>query len=487
MGCQQPTWRLAKPYALTQAPYFIELGRRCGIHPYEWQEGVLNDWLSVDDQGRYVHYRNGLEVPRQNGKTAALEIRILGGTVLKRESFVYTAHDYSTVQRLFDRLMYFFGEKANDPDAKFKDLNKLVKSVRKAVSKEAIFLKNGASIWLATRTKTAKLGFTADVFIADEAQELENIHLKAILSTVSHAPLGNPQLILCGTPPTPDSSGDVFAHIRYAARAGTEDDLGWNEWSHDEIGDIFDQERWYRVNPTLGQGLSITAIHGESKTYTEPITFAQQRLGYWLPEKKTEKPPVVIDRDEWDSCSGDPPELTGEEIPCFAIKFSIDGQRASIAAAVKLPDGRIFVDIPTFGNRSAARSIKWATDFFASVATNAAEIVIDGKAHAADLEEDLLERKVPKRRLRIATPSEVADACSMLTSAVSDQRILHTGQQPVSFAIENTTKRKIGTGGGFGFEASVSGADPTLLEAIALVFRAAKTTKRNPRRKARIG
>ncbi len=459
---------------------------RLGVSLYDWQRRVLSDWLAIEEDGTYVHYRNGLEVPRQNGKTALLEARIVPGAVLKGETFAYTAHDYSTVQMLFDRLQGYFGEKANDPEAKHPDLNRLVKSVRKAVSKEAIFLKNGAAIYLATRTKSSKLGFTADVFIADEAQELSNEHSEALLSTVSSAPLGNPQYIMCGTPPVPSSRGDVFAHIRREAQSGSTQDVGWNEWSVDSLDAIDDPATWYRVNPSLGLRVLESAVRAELGTYTDPLSFAQMRLGYFLPNARKEPP--VIDWDTWKSCKlRQVQPITGEEVPCFAVKFSIDGARATIAAALKLDGGRVLVDVPSGCNRSVKRGIGWVVQWLKAVAPNAAEIWIDGKAHAEDLKERLIEEGVSKKCLKLPTSPEFVAACSMFTNAASERTLAHLGQEPVTYAMDNTKKRKIGNGGGFGFEAVTEQADETLPEALALAYTAVKTTKRNPKRKARIG
>ena len=202
-GCQQPTFHRSLPYKKSLGDTAIKLSTALGSPLDEWQRDTIRDWLAVDPETkRYIHRRCGLAVPRQNGKTLLIEMRIHIGIALG-EMILYTAHDYSTVTQLFDRMKGFYGEKARDPEAKYPELNKMVRSVRKGTGKEAIFFSNGAAIYFSTRTKSAKRGFTVDVVIADEAQELNDSHLKAMLSTASAGPRHNPPVHLLRHSPDP--------------------------------------------------------------------------------------------------------------------------------------------------------------------------------------------------------------------------------------------------------------------------------------------
>ena len=195
-GNQNPRIHIAQDYDKSKSDKAIKLSGAMGIILDDWQVYVLSDWLAVGPGGKWKHIRNGLPCPRQNGKTALLESRINYGALFLGEKILYTAHDYSTVTQLFDRVQYFFGEKKNDESANYPELNARVTSVRRAAGKEAIFFKNGAAIYFSTRTKSSRRGFTVDVVVVDEAQELTDTQLKAIMATASSAPLGNPQIYL---------------------------------------------------------------------------------------------------------------------------------------------------------------------------------------------------------------------------------------------------------------------------------------------------
>ncbi|NKU63881.1 hypothetical protein GS891_12230 [Rhodococcus hoagii] len=78
----------------------------------------------------------------------------------------------TAARKAFKRLQHFFGSEKNDPDAKFPELNALVEEIRSTNGQEAIVLKNGGSIEFVARSKGSARGFTIDVVVMDEAQEL---------------------------------------------------------------------------------------------------------------------------------------------------------------------------------------------------------------------------------------------------------------------------------------------------------------------------
>ena len=92
---------------------------------------------------------------------------------------------------------------AGDPAAKFPELNALVKEVRRTNGQEAIVLKNGGSVEFVARTKGSGRGYSVDVLVIDEAQELTEDQLAAMLPTISAS--SNPQILYTGTPPGPAS------------------------------------------------------------------------------------------------------------------------------------------------------------------------------------------------------------------------------------------------------------------------------------------
>ncbi|ARD66092.1 hypothetical protein B2M23_11305 [Eubacterium limosum] len=133
------------------------------------------------------------------GKTAKRHFWKAGlifGTLFRGEKILYTAHDYSTVTQLFDRVQHFFGEKKDDPECKYPELNARVSSVRRAAGKEAIFFKNGAGIIFRREPSPRGVVLQSMWSSFDEAQELTDTQLKAIMATASSSPLRTRNLSL---------------------------------------------------------------------------------------------------------------------------------------------------------------------------------------------------------------------------------------------------------------------------------------------------
>jgi hypothetical protein len=65
----------------------------------------------------------------------------------------------------------------------------------------------------------------------DEAQEMSEEDLEALMPTTSAAPKKNPQWIFTGTPPGPNANGEIFTRVRREALAGGSKRLSWHEWS----------------------------------------------------------------------------------------------------------------------------------------------------------------------------------------------------------------------------------------------------------------
>ena len=55
--------------------------------------------------------------------------------------------------------------------------------------------------------------------------------------------------------------------------------------------------------------------------------------------------------------------------------------------------------------------------------------------------------------------------------------VIHSGQPALEQAVSNSEHRAIGTGGGFGYNSMLDGADISLLEAVSLAHRACATAK----------
>jgi len=316
--------------------------------PDPWQRLVLDDWLA-ERSGKWASLTCGLAVPRQNGKNGVLEIRELFGMVGRGEKILHTAHEVKTAQKHFRRLKYFFGAKADDPGAKFPELNALVREVRNVNGQEGIFLHNGGSVELVARSKNSGRGFTVDVLAMDEAQELTEDGLEALMPTTSSAPSGNPQWIFTGTPPGPFANGEVFKRVRAEALSDKPKRLTWAEWSiPDRSVNLSDKRVWFATNPALNlkrsngtYALQFDVIEGERARFS-PDGFARERCGWWRDDATDSGP---FPPGQWGR--GTDPESTIPEVSRVSYAMDISGDRAHshIAVAGKRADGVPHVEV----------------------------------------------------------------------------------------------------------------------------------------------
>lgn len=450
-----------------------------GLHPHPWQRAVLEDWLAIDDDGKLLNSLCVLPVPRQNGKTGVSDPRETWGLVRRGEWILHTAQEYQTAQKAFDRLRQKFGAKRNDPHALYPELNALVKRYTTSANQMVLDLKNGGHIEFRTRGANSDMGRggTFDLVVIDEAQSYTDAQDAALAPLNSAAPHGSPQTILMGTVPEPTSAykGEKFASIRESLHAAPYPGACIHEWSVSEAGDVTDKERWYAANPSLGFQLLESAFEKDVRTMS-PDTFAREHLGWWPEIIGTAKP---IRNSDWNVCKVDNPKKEG--LVVYAVKFSPDGLVGTMAACHKPDEGNPFVYVVE--SRSMSSGLAWFVDTLSKNHGKAAQIVIDGASNAQALTDRLIDAGVPYKVIIRPRTNDVVAACASLSNAVKEHAIEHYGQPALDASATETKKRKIGQNGGWGF-ASTDEADATLIEACALAYWGAMTTKRKPGRKA---
>ena len=447
------------------------------ISIYPWQRLVLDAWCARDEGDHPSYTTCGLSVPRQNGKNLDLEAYEVYMLAVCGAHILHTAHRVRTAKESFQRLVRHFSETVNP------DLAAMVVKIRYTNGEESIELSNDGKIQFSARSRAAVRGF-ADVqcVVFDEAQDLTDDQLNAIMYTLAASSSGDRQMIFTGTPPDPDSPGTVFARRRLAALADPPSKRTcWHEWGITELprsnvtfADL--REDVYATNPSMGLVLSEEWTEDEfSNASLEG--FARERLGWWSSDEQLID--AVIGKADWDACRIEEPCREGKVV--YAVKFSPDGKRGTLAACHKAPGSKPFVYV--VASRSLEHGMGWFADKLASNWRKAALIVIDGKANARGLYDRLLAAGVSKRALLLPNVSDVIAAYSRFLSAVLECEVTHWGQPALDASATCTARRQIGNGGGWGFR-STDIADSSLIEACCLAHWGVLMTKRDPDRKA---
>lgn len=472
IGNQQPRVKLEPKRAYSDGEDAANLASAYGLTPDEWQRTILCSWLGRDNNDKFTASRCGVVVPRQNGKNAILEIRELYGAAILGEKILHTAHEVKTARKAFLRVASFFENERDYPE-----LVDLVVAIRKTNGQEAILLTTGGSIEFSARSKGAARGFSVDILICDEAQFLNDEQLEALMPTISAAPLGNPQIIMVGTPPDSNLGGEVFNRMRKDGNSGTDEKLSWHEWSIDDMKsvDISDHQVWANCNPALGIRLDISVIEDEFKQMS-PDGFARERLSYWLDVETALR---AIDAEEWAECeTNESPKDEQITKLVYGVKFSSDGALCALAVAAKHENG---VHLEIVEHRSMREGIGWLVEWLVPrLNKKASTVVIDGLHWSGSLIEQLRENGVKARgAITVLKSDEFVTACSSLVDAVHKKSITHYGQQALTDSVVKATKRPIGNKGGWGFDCD----DSTPVEAIALALFGVKVSKRNPMRR----
>lgn len=438
-----------------------------GLKPDRWQAIILDAWLGRNGADKFTASRCGVLVPRQNGKNAVIEIRELYGTAVLGEKVLHTAHEVKTARKAFLRLASFF-----ENEREYPELAALVVAIRRTNGQEAIILSNGGSVEFSARSRGASRGFTVDVVVCDEAQELTDEQLEALMPTMAAAPLGNPQLILVGTPPNHNAAGEVFGRMRQNAHDGGDGKLAWHEWSVEEVGDVTDRKRWAQCNPALGIRLDVSIIEDELAQMSED-GFARERLSMWFENAAGKK---AISKAKWSALATESPENEGKT--AYGVKFSPDGEVASLSVAVRGESGKVHVEL--IEHRSMSDGVGWLVEFLMPRWKMAATIVIDGLHWSGSLIEELRGGGI-KNKL-VITPMNskgVVNASSMMLNAIEEGSITHFDQPALNQSALDATKREVGKGGGWAF----GGEDSTPIESVTLAHYGVLTSKRNPKRK----
>lgn len=474
-GSQEPRIRIEPERAETDGTDAATLmaAYSCELDP--WQRLVLNSWLGMDENGAYNVTSAGLAMPRQNGKNVCLEAREFFGMVINAEKILHTAHQVKTSKKSFRRLAAMFTDKRHP------EIMALVKKIRYTNGEEAIELNNGGSIEFSSRSRQAARGFDGiSLVVFDEAQELQDDQLEAIMATLSASTTGTRQILYTGTPPYPNCPGTVFRRRRSNCMTEPGPHDAWHEWSveataADQIN-VTDSTLWYMTNPALGIRLSEDFVKEEQKSETVD-GFARERLGWWSPVL-TEANDYAINHEDWEACGSLKEKPEGKT--AYGVKFSADGSLVVLCGAVIPVEGPARISLIRM--EPTGMGTRWLADWLNARYEKAACVAIDGR-NGTDV---LIDRITDTWRakgsvVRMKTKDVIASA-SLLTEALAERSVTWFEKHKIlNESAMTTVKRPIAGGWGFG------GNNSTPIEAAAIALWAAKTTKRNPGRKMRIG
>lgn len=457
IGNQIPTHSVVLPYSQSKGDEALKCYQETGREAQEWQANLIQDILSVNDDGLWVHPKFGYSVPRRNGKGEILTIREMYGIEIG-ERICHTAHRTTTSSSASKRLADLLKAKGYTEVLRPKKNVKYTQSYTysKQFGLERItLLETGGSVDFRTRTSAGGLGEGFDLLIIDEAQEYTDDQQSTLQYVVSDSP--NPQIILCGTPPTAVSKGTVFPNLRESCLMGQADEVGWAEWSVDQQSDVNDVELWYLCNPAMGYQLNERKIKAEDKT--DVIDYNIQRFGLWI--KYSQK--SVISEAEWLALEVDTvPERAGKKY--IGVKYGIDGANVAMSIAIKGKNEKIFVEC--LDCRPARIGNDWIIGILKQM-QDLGGVVVDG-ANGQKLLETAMKDAGIRVKPVLPAVGNVIVANAMFEQALENATICHKAQPSLVMSATNCEKRAIGSNGGFGYKALTPDTEIALLDSVIL-------------------
>lgn len=461
-GEQLPTHSVVMPYEKTLGGEAVKLYNKSRRKAMPWQEQQIYDIMAVDDSGLWLHMKYGYSLPRRNGKSEILVMRIQWG-LTHGEKILYTAHRTSTSSDMWTRVVEALTACGYVEKQDFK-------TIKSHGFEKIEMFESGGSLSTRTRSSKSGLGEGFDLLVIDEAQEYTADQQSALQYLVTSSQ--NPQTIMCGTPPTAVSAGTVFPKYRRKTLQGDNTNAGWAEWSLPKMSDMSDRDLWYKTNPSLGYTLTERNIADED--FDDNVDANIQRLGVWILYKQNS----AITLAEWNICKGDKPKLKSPPQLFFGISYAKASDNISIAVACRTDSGctngvgTIFVEgIDCYPSRAGVGAI---LPYLRSA--HCAGVAIDGANGYAILTDEMKNAGIKKPPV-IPKVAEVIAANSLFEQQIFAGLIIHAGQPALTQAVTNCEHRPIGSSGGFGYNTLLEEADVGLVEAVSLAHWLCYNTK----------
>lgn len=460
---RDPAFQWAPPYEETYGDLAAEVAEQVGMPMDPEQQLVLDAIFAEDAPGVPTCFEVGAVAPRQNLKTATLEVAALTDVfVLEVQLHVWTAHLFKTAKAAFDDMVRLIDGN--------RDFRSRCKPPKIANGDEAIELKTGQRIEFHARSKGGGRGLTGDRVTFDEALFLSSTTHGALLPIL--ATRRGAQIRYGSSAGVAES--EVLRRLRDRGRAGGDPRMAWFEWAADRVacdeavcqhvpgtaGCALDREDlWAAANPAMGRRITRETLQAFRRSM-DPAEFAREFLGWW-DEPSAADP--AFGQGAWESCTSlvSPPDRIPEGL---AVAVSWDLAWTSVGVCRVDDDSRLHVRVT-----DRDRGTGWAVARLEVLHRETGlPVTIDGKGPAAPLIGPLEEAGVP---VQIVSTGDVLDGCALLYERVRDRRVVHRGYPELDAAVSAATKRTVGDR--WAWARRQSSADISPLEAVTLASWAA--------------
>ncbi|WP_019204573.1 hypothetical protein [Tsukamurella sp. 1534] len=433
-GRQTPNSLVFTPGITGLGAKACELGRRSAsrINPMPFQAWSLDQIMAKDGDGKWTHPECCLIIPRQNGKSLALMLRVLYGLFKLGERIVFSAHQWETAKALWKRT---WSVVKTTPW-----MRKHVESHTCSQGRGTIVLASGAEVVFTTRSANAGRGLDrVDLVIYDEAYDLTEADMAALSPTKMAA--DDPQTIYTSSAVNQDQhpNGHVLAAVRRRGLA-CEEGLFFAEWMAPEELDRADHDTWRWANPAFGVIQTVKKLAAEyvaMSTAAGRKSFDVEYLGRGDWPIDAEYAPPVIDMERFAALTNPAPELVGSAVVALApgpdhrhgkTAKGSDRRRWAIVAAQHTADARVHGEVGSFAAMNHDEVVRYVSAVVSD--WDPAAVVLDARLGAV-LAPKLRAAGIEPELLNTAAVAQSADA---LLDDIESGAFSHSGQDVLAAA-----------------------------------------------------
>lgn len=447
----------------------------------DWQKWCIRGILSEDRRANLCALVCLLLVPRQNGKNVVLEVvELYALFVLDLRYILHSAHLTETsadhMSRLWEAIQ-------SDEDLAIRSKQTTAHGFEKIERIDLVPDEKGhrhrGRIRFRTRSKKVGRGGSPQMAVFDEALYLTDLHLSALLPSLSAQTMRADPPILIYASSAPVGESQVLHRVRSSILAGELPDAWMAEWSVDTPP--ADEARYQALLDACTPANVLAANPGGNVRISVDYVLDTERPQMGLEEWCTERLGMVFTADgesgvlpavKWDACGDD---LSDADTGRASLSVGRGGRSASFGFAGMRADGLLHVEVARHEPGTA-----WVIAHAKAVTAVRGSLLIDPKGASAGMFAKL---KAAGVEMEEVSGPDMVRACSALQDDVLNRALRHLDQPELNAAVAGADVRTIGQG--WVFDAKAASVDICPLEAVVLAASGARSTKRKsaaPRR-----
>jgi phage terminase large subunit-like protein len=328
VGATEP--RLHSPYLKgpNRGDEVAELAESIGLPLLPWQDFVIRDMTTIDENNMFIRRSNLCLTSRQQGKTHLARMMMLGHMFLfDSPNVLIMSSNRSMALDTFRQVAYAIEGSS--------ELSKQVRQIRYANGTESIELKNGHRLDVVAATRDGSRGRSASFLYIDEIREISEEGFRAATPT-TRAKVNSQSLY---TSNAGDAFSTVLNDLRERAMSFPPESFGFYEYSAPQFCSITDRSGWVYSNPALGYLFDENVLAEAVSTQTVETTKTEM-LCQWISSTQSPWPHMAVE-----DASDSDLKLSVGPLTIFAFDVSPSRRDGSLCMGQVLEDGRIGVAV----------------------------------------------------------------------------------------------------------------------------------------------